>query len=170
MKIVSCNYTGNIPGIGRGPVINVKISDSLYKQLSNMGYNLRITVSKASPVAQVTKVMHVPSLEEKRAAKLADADNNTPSAKVSSPKKDVPETKDETKTTKEPAQVEESSKAESTEAAQTEVAEETPKKTFTSENLEEATDEELEAIIPKDVKRPVRYGRKWLLKTALTYV
>lgn len=179
MKIISCNYTGNIPGIGRGPVTNVKISDSLYNQLRNMGYNLRITVAKATPVVQVTKAMHVPSLEEKRAATLADTDSKAATAtKISPLKKSASEVKEET-----PAQVEESPKVE--EQVETkveeatpaevqeptpEVKEEAPAKTFTAENLEEATDEELEAIIPADVKRPVRYGRKWLLKTAANYV
>ena len=172
MKIISCNYTGNIPGIGRGPVTNVKISDSLYNQLRNMGYNLRITVAKATPVVQVTKAMHVPSLEEKRAATLADTDSKAAAAtKISPLKKTAPEVKEESPKVEEQAEtkVEETAPAEVQEQTP-EVKEEAPAKTFTTENLEEATDEELEAIIPADVKRPIRYGRKWLLKTAANYV
>lgn len=178
MKVVSCNYTGNIPGVGRGPVTNVKISDALCKQLVNMGFNLRITISKAEPIEQpkvtVTKSMHVPSLEEKRAATLATAEQ--PSAKISPLKKSTEETKVEEpkkevmaeEAVKQPTEVTNESPAEEATKSEEKPAEE--KKTFTKDNISEATDEELEAIIPADVKRPVRYGRKWLLKTAADYV
>lgn len=173
MKIISCNYTGNIPGVGRGPVTNVKISDALYKQLCNMGYNLRLTLSKAEPIEQpkvaVTKAMHVPSLEEKRAATLSASESSTP-AKISPLKKATAE-EAKVETPKEEPKVEETQpevKAEEAPKVEEQPAEEA--KTFTADNLAEATDEELEALIPADVKRPVRYGRKWLLKTAVNYV
>jgi hypothetical protein len=178
MKVVSCNYTGNIPGVGRGPVTNVKISDALCKQLANMGFSLQITVSKAEPVEQpriaVTKSMHVPSLEEKRAATLASAEQSP--AKISPLKKSTEEAKAEEpkeevkveETVEQPAEVVNEAPTEEAPKSEEQPAEE--KKTFTKDNISEATDEELEAIIPADVKRPVRYGRKWLLKNAVNYV
>ena len=161
MQIISCNYTGNIPGVGRGPVVNVKVSDAVYKQLVNLGFNLKLTVKKSieQPKVALTKALHVPSLEEKRAATLAAAKETAAPAPVKEAKEAPKEVVEEPKA---PEAVEEP-KVEET------VATAAPK-VFTKDNIDEATDEELEAIIPADVKRPVRYGRKWLLKTAVNYV
>jgi hypothetical protein len=161
MQIISCNYTGNIPGVGRGPVVNVKVSDAVYKQLVNLGFNLKLTVKKSAeqPKVALTKALHVPSLEEKRAATLAAAKETAAPTPVKEAKEAPKEVVEETKA----PEVVEEPKVEET------VATAAPK-VFTKDNIDEATDEELEAIIPADVKRPVRYGRKWLLKTAVNYV
>jgi len=185
MKIVSCNYTGNIPGIGRGPVTNVTISDAVYNQLRNMGFALRISPSKVDPIVSVTKSMHVPSLEEKRAATLADSSKTQqPAAKPTPVKKAAPkveeapveEKKEEVKveeikeaSVQEPV-VEEAPVMEVTTEAPAEPAPETEQKKLTVDDLEAMTVEELEALIPSDVKRPIRYGKKWLVKTAVNYI
>jgi hypothetical protein len=178
MKIISCNYTGNIPGVGRGPVTNVKISDGLYNQLRNMGFALRITTNKVDPIVNVTKSMHVPSLEEKRAATLADTSKAqaTPSkpapVKKEAPKVEEPVKVEEKKEEVKVEEVKEVVESPVAEVAETpvEAAPETEKKQLTKEDLENLSEEELEALIPENVKRPVRYGKKWLLKTAVNYI
>lgn len=173
MKIISCNYTGNIPGVGRGPVTNVKISDGLYNQLRNMGFALRITTNKVDPIVNVTKSMHVPSLEEKRAATLADTSKAqaTPS-KPAPVKKEAPKVEESAKVEEKKEEVKEVVESPVAEVAETpvEAAPEAEKKQLTKEDLENLSEEELEALIPENVKRPVRYGKKWLLKTAANYI
>ena len=168
MKVVSTNYTGVIPGIGKGPFTNKQISDQLYKTVCALGYPVVITGVKVKPKVVVQNVSQ--KVERKPATKVEES--------VIAAEKIATETAKPAETPVTPVQVEATPEP----VANTEPVKEpeapaeavvdtvtTPEKldkaTLESKTVEEL-DDYLKAIAP-DVKRPLRYGRPWLIKQIL---
>jgi len=156
MKIVSTNYTGVIPGIGKGPFTNKQISDQLYNSIRNLGYPVTITSVKAKPkvvvqnISQkvekkpVTKVDEAVKTAEKIATETAKPVEEKPVQEVAAP---VPEPETEASA---PAEIKEGEL-----------------QPYTKEYLEGLEVAELDKILSADIKRPIRYGKPWLIKQIL---
>jgi putative cell wall-binding protein len=153
MKVVSTNYTGVIPGIGKGPFTNKCISDQLFNTVRNLGYPVTITSVKAKPkvvvqnVSQKVEKKPITKVEEsiKTAEKIATETAKQVDAQLETPKEEP--------------------KVETVETIETV----TEAKGLTKEELEAKTVEELDSYLSalKEVKRPIRYGKPWLIKQIL---
>lgn len=174
MKIISCNYSGNIPGVGRGPIENRPVSDAVYKQLTAMGFPITIKTSKATPsIKKVVRVMNVQTIEEKRAEKISATVEKAPIAKERVVPTQVEEIKEVTPV-EEAVQTVVEEKVETVDQVEAEVQAEveakTEQKVYTSEELNAMSITELDALVPAEVTRPSRYGKPWLIKQYLAYV
>jgi hypothetical protein len=170
MKVVSTNYTGVIPGIGKGPFTNKCISDQLFNTVRNLGYPVMITGVKAKPKVAIqnisqkvekkpaTKVEESIKAAEKIATETAKPVETPTTPAVASPAVEAPAPVAET-----PAEVKEEAKVETVTEAVKLSKEELQAKTV------EELDDYLKAIAP-DLQRPLRYGKPWLIKqiTALS--
>jgi putative cell wall-binding protein len=153
MKVVSTNYTGVIPGIGKGPFTNKCISDQLFNTVRNLGYPVTITSVKAKPkvvvqnVSQKVEKKPITKVEEsiKTAEKIATETAKPANAQLETPKEEP--------------------KVDAVETIETV----TEAKGLTKEELEAKTVEELDSYLSslKEVKRPIRYGKPWLVKQIL---
>lgn len=171
MKIVSTSYTGVIPGIGKGPFTNLKISDTLYANLHKLGYPVTETSVAAKPKVVVTNVS-APSVPKKPVTKAEEAVKEAkvaatkPEAVAETPKVEavapvVPEVSETPEVAEAPAEV-------VTEAVAPEVEEPTTTNvSYTKDELEAMDQSQLEEILGPDVKRPLRYGKPWLIKQIL---
>jgi len=165
---ISIDYTGIIPGLGRGPFTNIAISNTVYARLKAIGYPLKVlssdkiirnTVKKpAAPVVQPVVAKPATPATEKGTAKV-DVD-----VVMSAPVDSVPITV-EVKKTEEP---------EINTCGYCEVVEETPveaTKQVAKEDLYGMTKEELDELLNKyTTERPSRYGKPWLIKMLKTYI
>jgi len=157
MKVVSTNYTGVIPGIGKGPFTNKCISDQLFNTVRNLGYPVTITSVKAKPKVVVQNVSQ--KVEKKPITKVEES--------IKTAEKIATETAKQVDTqltgkTQAPETPKEEPKVEAVETIETV----TEAKGLTKEELEAKTAEELDAYLSalKEVKRPIRYGKPWLIK------
>ena len=162
MKIVSTNYTGVIPGIGKGPFTNKQISDQLYNSIRNLGYPVTITSVKAKPKVVVQNVSQ--KVEKKPVTKVDEA--------VKTAEKIATETAKPVESVEEKPVVQEEVEAApvtepKTEAPAEATLENTEVVPYTKEYLEGLEVEELDKILSADVKRPIRYGKPWLIKQIL---
>ena len=141
MLIVRCNFNGQIPFLGRGPVARRKLEESKYASLKAMGYPVEIIPLDApvSPIAVETVA------EEVVVQPVETAENSAP-VETEQPVTDVP-----------------------VENAQTEApAEETSDvKALTEEELNELSEDDLKSMLPADVKLPPKAGKKWIIKQLL---
>jgi len=164
MKVISTDYKGVIPGLGKGPFTNVKISDILFANLHKLGYPVVETSSSPKPKVIVTNVS-APVAPKKAVTKAEEA---VKEAEVASTQ---PEEVIEAPKTEEVA-VEPVTEAPAEEVAEV-VAPETAEPMIevtekpTKEELEAMEQSQLEEILGPDVKRPLRYGKPWLIKQIL---
>jgi len=162
MKIVSTNYTGVIPGIGKGPFTNKCISDQLYNQVRNLGYPVVITSVKAKPKVVVQnvsqKVDKKPITKVEEAVKTAEKIATETAKPVEKPVEEQP--KEAVATAKEPEVVDAT-----VESKETQETVSTNKRS--KEALEAMDVKELDKMLTEldaGLKRPVRYGKPWLIK------
>ena len=141
---VSIAYSGRVPGLGKGPFTAVPVSEVLYKKIKAQGFpvkiveaeNRKVSISVKPPVIEVAAIT-VPSNE----AIPADTED---SAKLEETSVDV--------------------QTETPEEVKEEVEESVSTGTESGKDYESMTKEDLELLVPDSIKRPVRYGKAWLIK------
>jgi hypothetical protein len=149
MPKVNIQYTGNIPGLGKGPFKGLLISRALYARLKTLGYHM--TVLEVMPKRPSQEVIKSIPVEEVVVEKVI-----TPSEHP------VHETvlENEKLVVADPLATEEV-KSEQAVPAVKEVK-------LTYSDIEDYTKEDLEDLLEKlspNHDRPVRYGCPWLLRT-----
>jgi len=159
---ISIDYTGIIPGLGRGPFTNIPISNTVYARLKAIGYPIKVlstdriirnTVKKTvAPVAQPVVAKPVPVVEP--APVIVEVKQEEPVECTAGYVEVVKEQPVE-------APVAEEIKAEPNVI---------PKK-VSKEDLDGMTKEELDELLSQYTsERPSRYGKPWLIRMLKTYV
>jgi len=160
---VTIDYTGIIPGLGRGPFTNIPISNTAYSRLKAIGYPIKVLNSNTI----VRKVS---------AKKVTPITNTNPSVTLTSSKSAKPETVEAVapaeinKTTvveKPKKEVVEEPKIEAVVEPEvtTEVTEQEEAKVLSAKDLDNMTKEELDKLLyVYTTDRPSRYGKPWLIK------
>lgn len=156
---VNCNYTGKIPGIGKGPLVNACISTIQYESLKAQGFPLEVVKAVKHAIVKpvVTLKTVLPTIEERKVEKAVEAAKEA-AASVAE------------KTVKAAESVEKKV-AEAAATVKT-VAEEV--RTYSEKQLSVTEVSKLEEILKNlvtskkaDIKYPARYGTKWLVKQIL---
>lgn len=148
MPKVNIQYTGNIPGLGKGPFKGLLISRALYARLKSLGYHM--TVLEVMPKRSSQEVIKSIPVEEVVVEEVI-----TPS--------EYPV--HETVLENEELVV---ADALATEEVKSEQAAPVKEVKLTYSDIEDYTKEDLEDLLEKlspNHDRPVRYGCPWLLRT-----
>jgi len=139
MVRINCNYTGRIPGIGKGPLVGVQISENLLKQLQAQGFFIEVINTPKEERAPSVRV--IPSV----------AHSTEPASKFPAAV---------------PPKIEETDETKAEESAKEKLGSVSGDK-ITEEYLNTLDDEELKKLLPKDIKLPPRFGKAWLIKNIL---
>ena len=171
---ISIDYTGIIPGLGRGPFTNIPISNTVYARLKAIGYPIKVlssdkiirnTVKKpAAPSEQTVVAKPATPIPEKNTTATINAN-----VVLSAPVKSVPITVEVAK----PEEPEVNSKVveEKVEEPKVEAVVKPEVKTITVEDLDGMTKEDLDKLLcVYTTDRPSRYGKPWLIKMLKTYI
>ena len=148
MPKVNIQYTGNIPGLGKGPFKGLLISRALYARLKTLGYHM--TVLEVMPKRSSQEVIKSIPVEEVVVEEVI-----TPSEHPVH----------ETVLENEKLAVTDSL---ATEEVKSEQAAPVKEVKLTYSDIEDYTKEDLEDLLEKlspNHDRPVRYGCPWLLRT-----
>lgn len=168
---ISIDYTGNIPGLGRGPFANIAISNTTYARLKAIGYPIKVleankivkpTIIKNANVINTPapKVMLSSKVEKEEPKKEEKPEINKITKVESAPKVVTPAAK--------PVEVKvEEPKVEA--VVEPEVVKEEAKvletKVLKVEDLDNMDKEELDKLLYVYITdRPSRYGKPWLIK------
>lgn len=147
---VSINYAGNIPGLGRGPFMNIAISATQLRRLKSIGYPVRVleipkkefknTVVKEKEEIQLKPVPTKPICENKQEEQTNVEEKEEITVVASEENSETVVTEEET------------------------VSENKEASSVSEEDLYSKTIEELDAMLSPSIKRPVKYGKPWLIK------
>ena len=160
---ISIDYTGIIPGLGRGPFTNIPISNTVYARLKAIGYPIKVlstdriirnTVKKTVASGEQPVAIKVPATVVKPAPVIVEVKQEEPVECTAGYVEVVKEQPVE-------APVAEEIKAEPNVI---------PKK-VSKEDLDGMTKEELDKLLyVYTTERPTRYGKPWLIRMLKTYV
>ena len=145
---VSIAYSGRVPGLGKGPFTAVPVSEVLYKKIKAQGFPVKIVEAENRKVSISVKP---PVIE---VATIAAPSNETVPA----------DTEDSAKLDEDSVDVQ----TETPEEAKEEVEESVSTGTESNKDYESMTKDDLELLVSDSVKRPVRYGKAWLIKQLTT--
>jgi len=158
---ISIDYTGIIPGLGRGPFTNIAISNTLYARLKAIGYPIKVLSSNRIIRNTVGR-------------KPVNVNEGVKPENVSTAKVEVPEAKPEFKPVERTAAPKQETVEEAPVVQSTPVEEapaEVEEKKIDVSSLDEMTKEELDAMLNEyTTDRPGRYGKPWLIKTLKSYL
>lgn len=178
---ISIDYTGIIPGLGRGPFTNIPISNTVYARLKAIGYPLKVlssdkiirnTVKKpAAPSEQTVVDKPATPTPEKNTVNVDS--KVVVSAPVVKPAPVIVEVKQEepTESTAGYFEVIEEHPVEAPVAEEVKSEPNVIPKKVSKEDLEGMTKEELDELLSQYTsERPYRYGKPWLIKMLKTYI
>lgn len=147
MPKVNIQYTGNIPGLGKGPFKGLLISRALYARLKSLGYHM--TVLEVMPKRSSQEVIKSVPIEEVAEERIIPPEYSDHEAVLENEKLVVADSL-------------------ATEEVKTEQAAPVKEVKLTYSDIEDYTKEDLEDLLEKlspNHDRPVRYGCPWLLRT-----
>jgi len=148
MPKVNIQYTGNIPGLGKGPFKGLLISRALYARLKTLGYHM--TVLEVMPKRSSQEVIKSIPVEEVVVEKvITPSEHPVHEAVLENEKLVVADSL-------------------TTVEVKTEQAVPVKEVKLTYSDIEDYTKEDLEDLLEKlspNHDRPVRYGCPWLLRT-----
>lgn len=148
MPKVNIQYTGNIPGLGKGPFKGLLISRALYARLKTLGYHM--TVLEVMPKRSSQEVIKTIPVEEVVVEEaITPSEHPVHEAVLENEKLVVADSL-------------------ATEEVKSEQAAPVKEVKLTYSDIEDYTKEDLEDLLEKlspNHDRPVRYGCPWLLRT-----
>jgi hypothetical protein len=160
MYTISIDENGIIPGLGRGPITNVRVTTAQYNQLVKSGYKIKtfgneVPLQVRRPAAPGERVQQIASV-----SKEANMDLSKERAAAKAPEAPAPVVEPAPA----PAPVVEEKKEDEAPAAETVQA---PVKSYSKKDLSNLSLEELDAILGPEAERPAGYGKAWVIKTIL---